>query len=41
MTPTSSETERLSMVLVLGTVLGGAVLMAGSAMVLLMMMTHF
>jgi hypothetical protein len=32
--------NRLSMVLVFGTVLGGAAVMAGAAMVLLLMMTH-
>jgi hypothetical protein len=37
---TTVDTERFSAVLVLGTVLGGAVLMAGAAMVLLLMTTH-
>jgi hypothetical protein len=37
---TPADTDRFSAVLVLGTVLGGAVLMAGAAMVLLLMTTH-
>jgi hypothetical protein len=40
MTPNHPANDRFSMALVLGTVLGGAVLMAGAAMVLLMMLTH-
>jgi hypothetical protein len=40
MIPNTTETDRVSMALVLGTVLGGAVVMAGAAMVLLLMTAH-
>jgi len=35
------ETDRVSMVLVLGTALCGAAVMAGAALALLLMMAHF
>jgi hypothetical protein len=39
--PADRFSDRFSMVLVLSTVVGGATLMAGAAVVLLMMLTHF
>jgi hypothetical protein len=41
MTPDNTGTDRFSMVLVLGTALCGAVVMAGAALALLLMMVHF
>jgi hypothetical protein len=41
MAPGNPAVDRLSMILVLSTVVGGAVLMAGAAVLFLMMMTHF
>jgi hypothetical protein len=40
MTPNNSESERLPMLMVMCTALGGAALMAAAAIVLLLMMTH-
>jgi len=44
MTPSTLSTDRFSdrfsMILVLGTVVGGAALMAGAAVLFLMMVTH-
>jgi hypothetical protein len=40
-TPSNAREDRFSMILVLGTVVGGAVVMAGAAVVFLMMLTHF
>ena len=39
--PADRVSDRVSMILVLGTAVGGAALMAGAAIVLLMMLTHF
>jgi hypothetical protein len=41
MTPSNPQADRFSMILVLGTVVGGATLVAGAAVVLLIMLTHF
>jgi hypothetical protein len=41
MTPSNPLADRFSMMLVLGTVVAGAALTAGAAVVLLMMLTHF
>jgi hypothetical protein len=40
MTPANQPTDRLSMALVFGTVVGGAALVAAAAVVLLLMTTH-
>jgi hypothetical protein len=40
MAPANPPADRFSMILVLSTVVGGAVLMAGAAVVFLMMVTH-
>jgi hypothetical protein len=40
MTPNSTESERIPMLMVMCTALGGATVMAAAAMVLLLMMTH-
>jgi hypothetical protein len=40
MTPGNVQTDRFSMALVLSTAVAGAVLMAGAAVVFLLMMTH-
>ena len=41
MAPANPPADRLSMILVLSTAVCGAALMAGAAVVLLMMLTHF
>jgi hypothetical protein len=41
MTPNNPQVDRFSMLLILGTVISGAAVMAGAAVVFLMMVTHF
>jgi hypothetical protein len=41
MTPGNPPADRFWMILVIGIVVGGASLMAGAAVVFLMMVTHF
>jgi len=41
MTPGNAQIDRFSMALVLSTVVAGAALMAGAAVIFLMMLTHF